>query len=119
MKDSKGRLIPTVICEWISDREKENIAAQKVSDEDAVLKIIGDDPKATQPSIATKMDWKPHNGEPNKMKAGRCIKALLKDKLIKETRRGNYVLTDEAACIAAVLWALFVFAIGTVQKEAA
>jgi hypothetical protein len=24
-----------------------------------------------------------------------------------------------AACIAAVLWALFVFAIGTVQKEAA
>ena len=93
--DSKGRLIPTVICEWISDREKENLAAQKVSDEDAVLKIIGDDPKATQPSIATKMDWKLHNGEPNKMRAGRCIKALLRHKLIKETRRGNYALTDE------------------------
>ena len=95
VKDSRGRLIPTVICEWISDKEKENLAAQKVSDEDAVLKIIGDDPKATQPSIAIKMGWMLHNGEPNKMKAGRCIKALLKDKLIKETRRGNYVLTDE------------------------
>jgi AAA domain len=93
--DSKDRLIPTVICEWISDREKEILAAQKVSDEDAVLKIIADDPKATQPSIATKMDWKLHNGEPNKMRAGRCIKALLKHKLIKETRRGNYALTDE------------------------
>ena len=93
--DSKGRLIPTVICEWISDKEKETIATQRVSDEDAVLKIISGDPKATQPSIATKMDWKLHNGEPNKMRAGRCIKALVKHKLIKETRRGNYVLTDE------------------------
>jgi AAA domain/CHC2 zinc finger len=95
VKDSRGRLIPTVICEWISDREKENIAAQRVSDEDAVLKIIADDLKATQPSIAIKMNWRLHNGEPNKMKAGRCIKALLKDKLIKESRRGNYILTDD------------------------
>jgi Bifunctional DNA primase/polymerase, N-terminal/AAA domain len=95
VKDSRGRLIPTVICEWVSDKEKENLAIQVMSDEDAVLKIIRDDPKATQPSIATKMGWKLHSGEPNKMKAGRCVKALLKDKLIKETRRGNYVLTDD------------------------
>ena len=66
-----------------------------VSDEDAVLKIISDDSKATQPSIATKMNWKLYTGEPNKMRAGRCIKALLKHKLINETRQGNYVLTDE------------------------
>jgi AAA domain len=95
VKDSRARLIPTVICEWISDKEKENIAAQRVSDEDAVLKIIADDLKATQPSIAIKMNWRLHSGEPNKMKAGRCIKALLKDKLIKETRRGNYILTGD------------------------
>jgi hypothetical protein len=95
VKDSRGRLIPTVICEWVSDKEKENIAAQVVSDEDAVLKIISNDPKATQPSISIKMGWKLHSGEPNKMRAGRCIKALIKHKLIKETRRGNYVLTDE------------------------
>jgi hypothetical protein len=95
VKDSRGRLIPTVICEWVSDKEKENIAAKVVSDQDAVLKIISDDPKATQPSIATKMNWKLYTGEPNKMRAGRCIKALLKHKLINETRQGNYVLTDE------------------------
>jgi AAA domain len=95
VKDSRGRLIPTVICEWLSDKEKENIAAQVVSDQDAVLKIISDDPKATLAGIATKMGWKLHNGEPNKMKASRCIKALLKAKLIKETRRGNCVLTDD------------------------
>jgi AAA domain len=95
VKDSKGRLIPTVICEWISDKEKENLAAQKVSDEDAVLKIIGDEPKATRSSIAIKMDWKLYSGAPNKMKASRCIKTLLMHKLIKETRRGNYVLTAD------------------------
>jgi predicted transcriptional regulator len=95
VKDSRGRLIPTVICEWVSDKEKENIATRAVNDEDAVLKIISDDPKATQPSIATKMGWKLYSGEPNKMKAKRCIEALLKHKLIKETRRGNYVLTDD------------------------
>jgi hypothetical protein len=95
VKDSRGRLIPTVICEWVSDKEKENIAAQVVSDEDAASKIISNDPNATQPSISIKMGWKLHSGEPNKMRAGRCIKALIKHKLIKETRRGNYVLTDE------------------------
>jgi hypothetical protein len=95
VKDSKGRLIPTVICEWISDGEKENLAAQKVSDDDAVLKILGDDPKATQSSIAIKMDWKLHSGEPKKMRVSRCIKTLLMHKLIKETRRGNYLLTAD------------------------
>jgi hypothetical protein len=43
VKESKGRKIPTVICEWVSDEEKENIAAQVLSDQDAVLKIIRDD----------------------------------------------------------------------------
>ena len=42
------------------------------------------------------MGWKLHNGEPHKMKAGRCIKVLLKHKLIKETRRGNYRITAKA-----------------------
>jgi hypothetical protein len=46
VKDSRGRLIPTVICEWISDKQKETLAAQKVTDEDAVLKYISDNPKA-------------------------------------------------------------------------
>ena len=95
VKDSKGGLIPTVICEWISDKEKENLAAARVGDEDAVLRLIDQDLKSTQVTIATKMEWKLHNGDPNKMRAGRCVKGLLKHKLIKETRRGNYILTAE------------------------
>jgi transposase len=30
LKDSKGRLMPTVICEWISDKAKEEIAEQRL-----------------------------------------------------------------------------------------
>jgi hypothetical protein len=92
IKDSKGRLIPTVICEWISDKEQENIAIQKTSDEDAVLQYIAD--KATFPAIATAMGWKLYSGEPNKTKANRCVKDLIKAKLVKETRRANHVLTS-------------------------
>jgi hypothetical protein len=95
VKDSRDRLIPTVICEWVSDQEKERIAAQVMRDEDAVLKIISNNPKATLANVATEMGWKLHSGEPNKMRARRCINALAKDKLIKKTRRGIYVLTHE------------------------
>jgi hypothetical protein len=40
LKDSKGRLMPTVISEWISDGAKEEIAKQKVNDEDRLLALI-------------------------------------------------------------------------------
>jgi hypothetical protein len=36
LKDSKGRLIPTVVCDWISDGAKEEIAKQRVNDEDRI-----------------------------------------------------------------------------------
>jgi hypothetical protein len=95
LKDSDGRLIPTVICEHISDQAQEDIAAAAQRDENAVLKFISENPKASQSSVATAMGWKYQNGDPNKAKASRHIKTLIKDKLIKETRVGRYVLTDE------------------------
>jgi hypothetical protein len=95
LKDSKGRLIPTVICEWISEGAKEEIRAQKNEDQDRILALIDCDPKASLATLATKMGWKLHNGEPNKMKASRCIKDLQTHKLVNETRAGNFVLTDK------------------------
>ncbi|HEX9320491.1 MAG TPA: AAA family ATPase [Xanthobacteraceae bacterium] len=95
LKDGKGRSIPTVMCEWISDQAKDDLAAKKVADEDTVLAIIDADPKVTQAKIATKMGWTLHNGEPNKVRAGRCIAALEKDKLVKKSRAGRYKLTPE------------------------
>ena len=95
LKDGDGRLLPTVIAEHISDQARDDIAAASHKDEDAVLAFIAANTTATQANIATAMGWKLFNGDPNRMKAGRCIKALVKAKLIKVTRAGHYKLTPE------------------------
>ena len=89
LEGQQRALIPTVICDSISEKEKENIAAARASDEDAILRHVASDSKVTTAGLAMKMGWKLHNGEPNKMKASRCVKGLLKHKLIKETRSGG------------------------------
>jgi hypothetical protein len=94
LKDQKGKLIPTCMCEWISDQTKEDIAKAKVDDENRVLNLISQDPKITQEKIAIAMGWKLHNGEPNRMRAGRCIAALVKDKVVKKTRSGIRITTE-------------------------
>ena len=87
--------MPTVVSEWISDTAKEEIAKQHVNDEDALLAHINTDPKASLATLAIKMGWKLFSGDPNKMKAGRCIKGLIAAKLIKVTRTGTHKLTNE------------------------
>ena len=61
----------------------------------SALAFIAADPKASQATFALKMGWKLFNGDPNKVKAGRCIKRLVDTKLINVTRAGNYTLTDK------------------------
>jgi len=99
LKDSRGRLIPTVIAEHISDQAKEDIAAAAELDQNKVLAFMKDNPTASQSSIATAMRWNYHDGKPNKSRAARCLKALVKDKLIKETRSGRYLLTKEGEAV--------------------
>jgi hypothetical protein len=94
LKDKKGRLIPTCLAEWISEQASEEIAKAKVDDENKVLELISRDPKITWEKIAIAMGWKLHNGDPNRTRAGRCIAALVKDKLVKKTRNRMQV-TDE------------------------
>ena len=76
LKDSDGRLIPTVIVEDLSDQAKEEIASTGRRDEDTILSLIEANPAATCQSLAIAMGWKLHGGEPNKMKAHRCIRSL-------------------------------------------
>ena len=93
LKDSDGRLLPTVICEALTDQASEDIAAAGRKDEDQILALIDADPKASLSKLAQSMNWKLHDGGPNKMRAKRCVGSLKRDKLIKETR-GHHVLTD-------------------------
>ena len=71
LKDSRGRLMPTVICEWISDTAQEEIRALKTVDEDRLLALIAANPKASLRELAIKMEWTLHGGDPKKVKVGR------------------------------------------------
>jgi hypothetical protein len=95
IKDSKGRLIPTVICEWISETAKEDMDAGRLADDDKLLSFISKNPKASQADLALMMGWKLFSGEPHKSKVARGTARLLKDKLIEKTRAGYFDLTDK------------------------
>ena len=41
------------------------------------------------------MTWSLYSGEPNRMKAHRCVRPLVKAKLLRVTRAGYYKLTAE------------------------
>jgi AAA domain len=95
IKDSDGRLIPTVICECLTEHAREDIAAAGRKDEDEVLRLIEANPTATCASLAAAMGWKLYSGDPNKMKASRYVNNLKRAKLIKETRTGRWQVTPE------------------------
>jgi hypothetical protein len=102
LKDSDGRLIPTVIAEHISDQAQEDMAATARLDENKVLGFIWTHKDASYASIAVFMDWKLYSGKPHKMKAKRCVDSLIKAKLIKSTRVGNYRVTPEGKKVLGV-----------------
>jgi hypothetical protein len=95
LKDSKSRLIPTVICEWISETAKESMDAGRLADDDRLLSLISKNPRASLAELATKMGWKLFNGEPHKSKVVRGCNRLLKDKPIRKTRAGYFEMTDD------------------------
>ena len=84
-----------MICECLTEHAREDIAAAGRKDEDEVLRLIEANPTATCASLATTMAWKLYSGDPNKMNALRCINALKRAKLIKETRTGRWQVTPE------------------------
>jgi len=95
LKDSDGRLLPTVICECLTDEARDDIAKAGRKAEDEILALIDADPATTLSKLAQAMNWKLHDGKPHKMKAKRCVDALKKAKLIEETRSGRYVATPK------------------------
>jgi hypothetical protein len=95
LKDSDGRLIPTVIAEHISEQASEEITAAARANENRALQFIDQNPALTQVTLAVAMGWKLHNGDPYKMKAKRLIDKLMKTKLIKENRTGGYKITSQ------------------------
>lgn len=93
LKDKKGRLMPTVICDAITELAQEQITKQSLNDQNRMLTLIDENPKASQADLAAKMGWTLYSGAPHKTKATRCVEALIAAKLVKQTRAGIYQIT--------------------------
>jgi hypothetical protein len=94
LKDSKGRLMPTVIAKALSEAEERRADDRSRDEEDAFLLALDEHPRASFAGLAVALGWITSKGE-NKAKVRRCADKLKKEKLVTADRRGALSLTDK------------------------
>jgi hypothetical protein len=96
LKDSKGRLIPTVIASHLSEAAEEEIAKVERSQEDQLLALIAkpEMQRASLAELALKLGWFMRDGSAYKVLVDRKLKAFKKAKLIVD-ERGRRELTPK------------------------
>jgi hypothetical protein len=82
LKDSKGRLIPTVIAAHLSETGQEELANVARSNENKLLAELDRNGKASHAELAKALGWFMKNGEPYKVMVRRCVDILKNHKLI-------------------------------------
>jgi hypothetical protein len=95
LKDSRGRLIPTVIAEHLSEIGQEEMAKVARGDEDRLLAEIARDGKASLAEYARRCDWKQRDGSPYKTRVRRTLDELRRQKLITVDKRQGIELTEK------------------------
>jgi hypothetical protein len=86
IKDSDGRLLPTVLCEHLSEQGQADIEMEARKEEDALLELMKQHPEISLSQMASLMGWHTHDGKPNRSRAQRRVKSLIKDKLVRKNR---------------------------------
>jgi len=94
LKDTKGRLLPTVIAELLSETAEEQMTIAARSQEDALLKVLAKNPGASTAELAKLLEWKMSDGKPYKVLVRRKLASLVKGKLITK-ERDSYALTPK------------------------
>jgi hypothetical protein len=92
LRDSRGRLMPTVIAYPMGDEAREEMAATARLQEDQLLLKLAEKPQASFADLASALGWKLKTGEPHKMMVSRTFDALKKANLVRK-ERGKYTLT--------------------------
>jgi hypothetical protein len=95
LKTKKGKLIPTVIAEPLSDIRQEEMSKKAINEEIMLLKAIKDNPRCSQADLARRLGWLDRNGEPQRYKVTRMVRELKKEGLVDETRAGHLSLTKK------------------------
>jgi AAA domain len=91
--DAKGRSLFSIVAEHQSDESAENANKQAISNENAVLKHLNDQPGISIGDIAQKAGWVNSKGEPMKARVQRALVGLKKEKLVRLYRK-KWVITD-------------------------
>ena len=93
LKDTRGRDIPTVVAEAISEDEGARLTATARRHEDLVLRTVDKHPTATVRERAAWLGWRyAKSGKPDVSKVSRALKTLNGEKLIRSLR-GRWELT--------------------------
>jgi AAA domain/Bifunctional DNA primase/polymerase, N-terminal len=93
LKDTKGRLIPTVVASHLSDTAQQELAKVARCDEDLVLQAISNNPSPSVADLAKDLGWFSTKGDPQKSRVHRILARLKKEGLLK-LERGRFVLTE-------------------------
>jgi hypothetical protein len=94
LRDSKGRLIPSVVATPLSDKERGEADARSRKDEDDVLLMIAGGDRRSQTDIAMLLNWTTKDGKPYRARVQRGAERLKKSKLVT-VERGSYALTPK------------------------
>lgn len=85
--DKKNRDILTIVAHPIDDFEARDRANQAIANEDAVLKALADNPKASLAELAQILGWHDDDGKPERWRVQRALQSLTTDKLVRKYRR--------------------------------
>jgi hypothetical protein len=94
LKDSKGRLIPTVVAAPLTEKERGEAEATSRSDEDALLVAIASNDRASMSALAVALQWLTKDHKPYKARVQRSAERLKKGGYVK-VERGGLVLTEK------------------------
>jgi hypothetical protein len=82
LKDSKGRLIHTVLAEPLSEEERAAVEAHQQDDDNSILVLMGTQPGLSLMDMAKLLQWKNSKGTPNKKRVQKVMERLRVSKLV-------------------------------------
>lgn len=92
--DAKGRQIPTVVADFVTEQQYEVLLEDLATDQDKVmLMILSGEGRTSVAEMATRAGWKTPGGLPLKSKVHRLITQLKAAKLVSSRRDGRLELT--------------------------
>jgi len=88
LKDTKGRLVPTVVAKYLPESAQQAMAATVRSNEDKLLVVLATNGQASNSELAKLLGWFMKDNSPYKTLVRRTLKGLQADKLITKARDG-------------------------------